>query len=163
MSRKQRPSIPRCRPSSDRRANTSIQVFHSIAAGVAIACGACSHSLKNFPLSYTLAFMKKIALLFLGIICLSCARSEEDIQQEFDEVIAASNDCSDASECTLVYPGCPLGCFVAVNTSKETEVEEKAAELIKSYESGGRACAYDCIAPGPLECVSGKCAVGDVM
>jgi hypothetical protein len=38
-----------------------------------------------------------------------------------------------------------------------------SAELIEDHESGGMACDYDCIAPGPLECVSGRCAVGASM
>jgi hypothetical protein len=103
---------------------------------------------------------KSPVVFFIALGCASCARSEEDIQQELDDVVAAASACADASECTLAYPGCPLGCFVAVNAAKKDDVEAKARELINSYQSGGRSCAYDCAAPGPLECVEGHCEVG---
>jgi hypothetical protein len=50
-----------------------------------------------------------------------------------------------------------------VNSAKKAEVEAKAADLIDAYESGGVACDYSCIAPGPVECSGGRCAVGASM
>lgn len=97
------------------------------------------------------------ALVFLAAACTGCARSAEDIQQEFDDVVAGANSCSAAADCALIAPGCPLGCFVAVNAAKKDEVEAKAKSLIEDYQRGGRACAYDCAAPGPVACVSGRC------
>lgn len=107
--------------------------------------------------------LAKGSLLMLVAALLGCGRSEEDIQAEWDETVAASNACQTAAECVLVWPGCPLGCFTAVNSSKKAELEAKAAELIDEYESGGVACEYGCVAPGPLECVGGKCTVGASM
>lgn len=104
-------------------------------------------------------FVRSIALLVIGLGCASCGRSEEDVQQEFTEFVAESNACQKASECVLVGPGCPLGCFVAVNSEKKAEVEAKARELVEDYESVGQSCAYDCAAPGPIECVAGHCDV----
>lgn len=114
-------------------------------------------------LTIAMAVRGSILSLSLSLLVVGCGRSEEDVQAEWDEIVAASSACQSAAECVLVSPGCPLGCFVAVNSSKKAEVEAKAAELIDDYESGGTACAYGCIAPGPLECVSGKCAVGASM
>jgi hypothetical protein len=107
--------------------------------------------------------VKAVLLLLALPILAACGRSEDDIRAEWDETVAAANACQSAADCALVSPGCPLGCFAAVNTAKKAEVEAKAAELIDDYESGGAACAYDCIAPGPLECASGKCEVGASM
>ncbi|HLM75780.1 MAG TPA: hypothetical protein VK459_23860 [Polyangiaceae bacterium] len=111
----------------------------------------------------TIAFALPGSLLLIALSALGCGRSEEDIQTEWDETVAASSACQSAADCVLVSPGCPLGCFAAVNSAKKAEVEAKAAELIDAYESGGMACVYSCVAPGPLECVSGKCAVGASM
>lgn len=114
----------------------------------------------------TSVFAVVLAALLKGalLLCVAgCSPSEEDIQAEWDETVAASNACQSAADCALVSPGCPLGCFAAVNSAKKAEVEARAAELIDDYESGGTACAYSCVAPGPLECTGGKCAVGSSM
>lgn len=101
------------------------------------------------------------ALLFIAAAALaSCAPSAQEIQDEFDEVVAQSNACAEASECVLVSPGCPLGCTVAVNRDSEAAVKAKAAELIQSYESSGVSCNYGCIQPGPLACEAGRCVEG---
>jgi len=102
-------------------------------------------------------------ILLLALSAFGCGRTEEDIQEEWDETVAASNACQSAADCVLVSPGCPLGCFAAVNSAKKAEVEAKAADLIDAYESGGVACDYSCIAPGPVECSGGRCAVGASM
>lgn len=97
----------------------------------------------------------------LGLLAAACGRSEEDIQSEWDDTVAGANTCQTAADCALVSPGCPLGCFVAVNSAKKAEVAAKAQELISEYESGGRACDYSCVAPGAIECAEGRCAVGE--
>lgn len=104
-------------------------------------------------------FVRSIALLVIALGGVSCLRSVDDITQDFNEVVAASNACTEVSECVLVIPGCPLGCFVAVNSAKKAEVEEKARELVEEYENevAGFPCAYTCVAPDPLECVEGHC------
>lgn len=104
-------------------------------------------------------FVRSIALLVIGLGCASCGKSEEDVREEFAEVVAGANACQQASECVLVSPGCPLACFVAVNSAKKAEVEEKARELVEDYESLGQSCEYDCAVPGPIECVAGRCDV----
>lgn len=101
--------------------------------------------------------LKGMLLLMVGLGCASCARSEEEIQEEFDAIVAESNTCSDASECVYASAGCPLGCGVPVNRAKQAYVEAKARELIDEYERWGRACAYGCTGPGPLECAAGRC------
>lgn len=107
---------------------------------------------------------KRMVLLLVGLVGLvgaSCAKSEEEIQEEFDVIVAESNACNDVSECVYASPGCPLGCWVAVNSAKKAYVEQEARELIEDYESGGRSCQYECAVQGPLECTEGRCQEGD--
>lgn len=104
--------------------------------------------------------VKGVLLLMIGLGCAGCAKSEEEIQEEFDAIVAESNACNDASECVYVSPGCPLGCYVPVNSAKKEYVEAKARELIDDYESWGRQCAYGCAEPAPLACIDGRCQAG---
>ncbi|AUX21411.1 uncharacterized protein SOCEGT47_018950 [Sorangium cellulosum] len=101
--------------------------------------------------------LRGMVLLIVGLGCVSCAKSEEEIQEEFDAIVAESNACSDASECVHASAGCPLGCAVPVNRARKAYVEEKARELIEDYERWGRGCAHDCGPPRPLECAAGRC------
>jgi hypothetical protein len=91
-----------------------------------------------------------------SLLLLACAPSEEEVRADFDEFLTTRTACASADECVLVYPGCPLGCAVAVHRDFETETRSRAAELIDDYESGGRACAYDCLAM-QAACSSGRC------
>jgi hypothetical protein len=84
--------------------------------------------------------------------------SEGDIQSDFRSYVTSRNQCKVADDCVLVSPGCPLGCSVPVARDHKAAVEAKAHELIKSYERGGRACAYACVPQGPPICSAGRCA-----
>jgi hypothetical protein len=86
-----------------------------------------------------------------------CAPSEEETQREFDAYVEGANACSEASECGLASPDCPLGCYVAVRVDRIASVERKARELIDDYESGGQSCEYDCAPPPVVDCVGGRC------
>ncbi|WP_437622981.1 hypothetical protein [Sorangium sp. So ce1151] len=103
---------------------------------------------------------KWMVLLLVGLVGASCAKSEEEAQEEFDAIVAESNACNDVSECVYASPGCPLGCWVAVNSAKKAYVEEKARALIEDVERGGQHCEYECAVQGPLECVEGRCQEG---
>ncbi|XXT20155.1 hypothetical protein WME94_01135 [Sorangium sp. So ce429] len=107
---------------------------------------------------------KRMVLLLVGLVGLvgaSCAKSEEEVQEEFDVIVAESNACNDASQCVYASTGCPLGCWVAVNSAKKAYVEEEARALIEDFERGGRSCQYECVAQVPLECTEGRCQEGD--
>lgn len=89
----------------------------------------------------------------------SCKPSAAEIQQEFAEVVAESNACTDVDDCVAVSPGCPLGCLVAVNREQEAAVKAEAAELIESYSSPNVSCNNFCGQPGTLVCKAGRCAL----
>ncbi|XYH98447.1 hypothetical protein ACMHYB_01395 [Sorangium sp. So ce1128] len=103
---------------------------------------------------------KGMVLLIIGLVGASCAKSEEEVQEEFDAIVAESNACNDVSQCVYASTGCPLGCWVAVNSAKKAYVEEEARELIEDFERWGRYCQYECAAQGPLECTEGRCQEG---
>jgi hypothetical protein len=70
--------------------------------------------------------------------------TEEEIQEEFNQAVAASNDCETDADCVLVTPGCPLGCGSAVNIEYETEIRNLAKKLIFEWQLGGKGCDYSC-------------------
>lgn len=88
----------------------------------------------------------------------ACAPSEEDIKHDFDVEVQRSNGCTEASECVVVSPGCPLGCWVLVNAEHQARVEAKARELIEDYESNGASCDFECTSAPEIACTAGKCA-----
>jgi hypothetical protein len=95
-----------------------------------------------------------IAMLFVLVGC-----SEEVVTQDWETFVAENNACEVAEDCVVVFPGCPLGCFDAVNKEAEEAANQKAEELIGLYEAGGRACAYGCLAHDAPTCEAGKCSV----
>jgi MYXO-CTERM domain-containing protein len=97
------------------------------------------------------------ATLASGGGCVLFAPSEAEIKAEFDSYVAGANRCDVATDCALAFPGCPLGCFVAVRADRKADVEQKARELVDDYERGGRRCVYDCNTAGELTCTSNRC------
>jgi hypothetical protein len=89
--------------------------------------------------------------------CVLLAPSEEDVQAEFNEYVSGANACSTDDECAYASAGCPLGCQVAVQKDRVGDVERKARELIDDYETGGRACAYECVPALGVACRGGRC------
>lgn len=100
-------------------------------------------------------------LITIGILSLlGCAADEDEIQAEFDSYVAARQSCEDDGDCALVYPGCPLGCYVVVATVHVNDVKHKAEELIDDYERGGSTCDYSCLEPPIPICPAGRCEAG---
>jgi hypothetical protein len=96
-----------------------------------------------------------VALLLAACV----APTEEDIQRSFRKVVNESNACTRSGDCTLVSPGCPLGCYAAVNVESAGTVNQRARDLIEDHESQGRACDYGCPAQAHAECRAGRCEV----
>jgi hypothetical protein len=88
----------------------------------------------------------------------SCGRtSEEEVRARFAAYVAGANQCQAASECTIAYGSCPVGCWVAVRADRKDDVERTAHELVAEYNRSGVACVYDCTTPGPVSCKAGRC------
>lgn len=91
----------------------------------------------------------------------ACAPSEEEVQAEFDAEVASSRACQTEADCTLISPGCPLGCWVVVSASARGRVEQKARELVEDYESGGAHCEYQCPEAPGVACLAGQCSAAE--
>ena len=91
-----------------------------------------------------------------------CSPAREEVEKQFETFVNGANQCTAASECAVVTPGCPLGCFVAVRADRQAAVEAKARDLIAQYERAGARCEYECVTVGPLTCTDGRCGFGPV-
>lgn len=91
---------------------------------------------------------------------ISCA-NEEKVSQQWDDYVDEHNSCAAPSDCAVIYPGCPLGCWAAVSSDSVGEAQAKAQQLIDRYERGGRSCAYGCVSTGEVTCEAGRCTVGE--
>lgn len=98
-----------------------------------------------------------IATVLLG----ACAPSGEEVQAEFDAEVASSRACQTEADCTVISPGCPLGCWVVISASARTRLEQKARELIEDYESDGARCDYECIEAPAVACLEGQCTAAE--
>jgi hypothetical protein len=108
------------------------------------------------------AWALPVAFALLMVSAGGCqARSEESLRNEFTAYVSGATQCVRASDCTIVSPGCPLGCEVAVRVDREAAVMAKAQSLIQEYQSHGMACAYDCAGPVQPACDQNRCAILD--
>jgi hypothetical protein len=102
-----------------------------------------------------------IVLLALALVVASgCGgRSEQSVRDEFATFVAGANQCTASSDCTIVAPGCPLGCQVAVRIDRADAVAAKARDLIHQYESGRMGCSYSCVGGASAICEQNRCAL----
>jgi len=98
-------------------------------------------------------------VFIIALILSACAPSAEEIRSDFQEKLAECVSCEKAEECVIIYPGCPLGCHVAVNIEFSEELNEYAKSLIADYERGGASCNYGCLAPGAVVCTENTCQI----
>lgn len=98
--------------------------------------------------------------ILVSVTLISCggdsAPSEEEIQTEFNLAVELAKDCTEDSECTLVYAGCPLGCDVAVSSSEAERISNLASSLRREFQSGGAVCDFSCI-PMQAMCSDNRC------
>lgn len=98
-----------------------------------------------------------MAIFLFTALTLSCAPSEQEIQAEFDEFVSNNQACKEDNDCTLIQPGCPLGCSIPVATNAADNGTRLAQDLIEDYESAGRGCDYDCALVCGAACESKRC------
>ena len=102
--------------------------------------------------------IKCIVLLFSAVLILSCTSgiSEEEAVQQFEQALIGKQFCQTDENCTIISPGCPLGCNVSVNTIYSTELQMIGADLVEQFNSGGKGCDYGCVVAYPV-CVIDRC------
>jgi hypothetical protein len=71
----------------------------------------------------------------------------------FEAFVAAHQECETVADCTLIMPGCPLGCYVAVDAASAAEAEQVAL----AARAEGPACVYRCALPPALACEDSRC------
>jgi hypothetical protein len=81
----------------------------------------------------------------------------EALRKEFEGYVETVNSCVSDSECTVIFPGCPLGCFVAVPEARRTEIEAKAQSMLTAFGGGRTVCGYNCAASSPASCTDRRC------
>lgn len=95
---------------------------------------------------------------WLWVLALA-ACSPESVNRDFDAYLDTVNSCVAASDCTVIFTDCPLGCFHAVRNDQKADAEAEAARLVTRYRSSGQSCAYDCATPGAVTCSQQRCAI----
>jgi hypothetical protein len=97
----------------------------------------------------------------LPLLLGGCA-TMEGLEQRWEAWVADHNACEVDEDCVIVSTECPLGCWTAVAAEHEQAAIDKAEGLVRQYEMGGRACAYDCIAVGTPTCDAGACTAAAI-
>jgi len=90
------------------------------------------------------------------VLVAACAPTDEEINRELAAYVKGRDRCVRNEDCTLVALRCPLPCAVAVRREHWLEVDGKAVELTRRYESGGQHCDYKC-GPSVAVCEQERC------
>lgn len=99
------------------------------------------------------------ALSLLAALLAAGCTTLEQAEASFEERLEDWNQCEADAECTVIFPGCPFGCAVAVNEAHAEEAQAYAADLSAALERSGQVCMYGCVAPGEPFCEEGRCRV----
>lgn len=101
---------------------------------------------------------RSVFALALAAALPSCV-SEADLRREWTDYVETASECTEAADCALISPGCPLGCYDAVAVEAADDAMSEADRLVGSYEGTGRTCEYDCPEAPALLCSEGRCCV----
>jgi hypothetical protein len=85
-----------------------------------------------------------------------CQERNAAICPAFEKLVSEHNSCLSSSDCAVVTPGCPLGCYVAVRRSDVPVVESRARELVAENGPDCR-CMYKCPPEPRPSCANGIC------
>jgi hypothetical protein len=72
-----------------------------------------------------------------------CHERNAAIRPAFEKLVSEHNSCLRSSDCAVVTPGCPLGCYAAERRSDVPNVESRARELVAQSGPDCR-CMYKC-------------------
>jgi hypothetical protein len=86
----------------------------------------------------------------------------EALRKQFEAYVDTVNACTADMDCTVIFPGCPLGCFVAVPEARREEIEKKARSMLDEFGGGASVCVYNCAANGPPRCTDRRCTANPV-
>ena len=101
----------------------------------------------------------RMGLMLATLLVTGCTVDEQTLVDRWDTFVAENNSCAVDTDCAVVYPGCPLGCYDAVSTDAVDEAEAEADRILRIYRRPGRGCDYDCTQNDPPTCEAGTCQV----
>jgi cytoskeletal protein RodZ len=84
-------------------------------------------------------------------------RPQSDIETKYQSAVARSNACQKATDCAVISPGCPLGCWSAVNAANAGQILHVAEQLRNEQKKPIGNCMYKCTAKPEPNCVNGQC------
>jgi hypothetical protein len=87
-----------------------------------------------------------------------CHEKQAALRPEFEATVSEHNSCKTSSDCSVITPGCPFGCYVAVRAIDVALVESRARELVSRNGSECR-CMYKCTQKPRSSCVHGRCTI----
>jgi hypothetical protein len=87
----------------------------------------------------------------------ACDPPYEAVEETFVAAVEEASGCGVDAECVVVYPGCPLGCYVAVHRDDEASIKSLADALVGEFRRRGGNCSYDCVGHEPPRCIKGRC------
>ena len=82
--------------------------------------------------------------------------SEDAHMEQFQRMMQQNQACEKDSDCELIMPGCPFGCYAAVSATSKESVQKKLADLHKRLSPR---CVYRCVGPPTVECRQRSCAL----
>jgi hypothetical protein len=85
-----------------------------------------------------------------------CQERNAAIRPAFEKLVSEHSSCLRSSDCAVVAPGCPLGCYVAVRRSDVSIVESRARELVAQGGPDCR-CMYKCPPEPRPSCTNETC------
>ncbi len=87
-----------------------------------------------------------------------CNEKRAVLVAEFGATVSEHNTCNESSECSVITPGCPFGCYVGVRAAAVAVVEGRTRELV-SRQGSDCHCRYKCPAIPRASCVHGRCTI----
>ena len=87
-----------------------------------------------------------------------CHEKQAAMRPDFDKALSEHNSCKKASDCAVLTPGCPFGCYVGVRSTDVAVVESRVRELVRRSGSDCT-CKYKCVGTPRAACAKGKCAI----
>jgi|SRR6516165_1694182 hypothetical protein len=85
-----------------------------------------------------------------------CQEQNASLRAEFERSVSTRNSCERSTDCAVLVPGCPFGCYVGVARAHASEVELLVKKLTGGNPPDCR-CMYKCPAAPQASCAQGIC------
>src|SRR5262245_20975372 len=72
-----------------------------------------------------------------------CQEKNAALRTELEQAVSTRNSCEHSTDCAVLTPGCPFGCYVGVARAHASEVEVLAEKLV-GHNAPDCRCMYKC-------------------